>query len=125
MVIEAAHRFGLSQLHQLRGRVGRNSTQAYCLLFAEGDSARLKAMEQYNSGFELAEIDLKLRGVGNIFGTSQHGYLKMKVADFTDSGLIRQSREEAEKILPNLVDNTTLQALVEQDKMDKSYDTTN
>ncbi len=106
IVIEAAERFGLSQLHQLRGRVGRSDMQSYCLLFTESKSpqasVRLKGMESIQNGAELAELDLKLRGPGDIFGTMQHGMPKLKVASFSDTSLIQRANAEAEKILPRL-----------------------
>ncbi len=106
IVIEAAERFGLSQLHQLRGRVGRSNMQSYCLLFTsakEGKSLeRLKGMESIQNGAELAELDLKLRGPGDIYGTAQHGIPKLKVASFSDFSMIKRASAEAEKILPKL-----------------------
>ncbi len=106
IVIEAAERFGLSQLHQLRGRVGRGEKQSYCLLFTESQSqnsiARLKAMERLSVGSELAELDLRLRGPGEIYGTSQHGILSLKIASFYDLKLIEKTKKEAEKIFPQL-----------------------
>jgi len=103
ILIEGAERFGLSQLHQLRGRVGRNDRQAYCLLFSEAPnpqtSQRLKYMEQTNIGSELAEFDLKMRGPGQIYGTLQHGRKFLKVADFSDFELIQQTKEAAMKVI--------------------------
>ncbi|MCL4390542.1 MAG: ATP-dependent DNA helicase RecG [Patescibacteria group bacterium] len=86
MLIEAADRFGLAQLHQLRGRVGRAGQQAYCLLFSDNSAAsqRLKCLEKVNNGLELAEIDLKLRGPGQRFGASQHGQWELKIATLAD-----------------------------------------
>lgn len=104
IVIEAADRFGLAQLHQLRGRVGRSDKQSYCLLYSDSQSenvtARLRAMEKTHSGAELAELDLKLRGPGDIYGTAQHGIPKLKVASFSDTGLIQKAGDAAKKILP-------------------------
>jgi ATP-dependent DNA helicase RecG len=106
MLIEEADRFGLAQLHQLRGRVGRSDKQSYCLLFTSSKNEttieRLKALETIYSGAELAELDLKLRGAGNIFGTSQHGRQILKVASFSDFALIDKTKKEAEKIFPEL-----------------------
>jgi len=101
MIIEHAERFGLSQLHQLRGRVGRSSTQSYCILLGEpaGETAykRLLAMQNTNDGFELANLDLKLRGPGDFWGTRQHGINDLKVLDLSqDQKLV----EIAENILP-------------------------
>ena len=86
MVIESAERFGLSQLHQLRGRVGRGADQSYCILatgFKLSDDARkrISAMVETNDGFELSEVDLKLRGPGDLMGTQQSGILEFKIAD--------------------------------------------
>ncbi len=106
ILIEASERFGLSQLHQLRGRVGRNDRQAYCLLFTESLNPltirRIQAMEKTNIGAELAELDLKLRGPGEIFGTQQSGRRFLKIADFSDFELIKATKAEAEKIMPKL-----------------------
>lgn len=103
MVINDAQRFGLSQLHQLRGRVGRGSEQSYCLLFGNrDDSKRLKAMETCNSGIELAELDLKLRGPGQIYGTMQSGFLDLKIASFNDHVLVQSTYSWANKILPEI-----------------------
>lgn len=106
IIIEAAERFGLAQLHQLRGRVGRSDKQSYCLLFTESKEEtvlkRLKALEVLHIGAQLAELDLKLRGPGEIYGTMQHGLPALKVATFNDATLIKKARVEAEKILPQL-----------------------
>lgn len=93
MVIEDAHRFGLAALHQLRGRVGRNQNQGYCLLFSDQDTTRLKAMETNHSGIKLSEIDFELRGPGNIYGTSQHGDLDFKIARYEDLALLPKVRD--------------------------------
>lgn len=106
IIIEASERFGLAQLHQLRGRVGRGDRQSYCLLFTESKNPqtlqRLKAMEKHNVGSELAELDLSLRGPGEIYGTAQHGRKILKIASFSDFTLIQKVRREAEKIFPKL-----------------------
>jgi ATP-dependent DNA helicase RecG len=93
MIIEDAYRFGLAALHQLRGRVGRSSEQGYCFLFSEKDTARLKAMETTHSGIELSEIDFKIRGAGDIYGTSQHGQLNFKVTKYEDLRMLPKVRE--------------------------------
>lgn len=93
MLIEAADRFGLAQLHQLRGRIGRSTKESYCLLFTDNDSEkaaeRLTAMTKISSGFELAELDLKLRGAGDVLGTKQSGFGNLKIADWSQTKLIR------------------------------------
>lgn len=94
MVIEAAERFGLSQLHQLRGRVGRREKPSYCLLFTENETPevinRLKALETVHNGPELAELDLKLRGPGELFGTRQHGVAGFAIATLSDTELVAE-----------------------------------
>jgi ATP-dependent DNA helicase RecG len=106
MLIEEADRFGLAQLHQLRGRVGRSDKQSYCLLFTSSKNEmtieRLKALETIYSGAQLAELDLKLRGPGQIYGTAQHGRQVLKVASFSDFVLIDKTKREAEKIFPEI-----------------------
>ena len=113
ILIEAAERFGLAQLHQLRGRVGRGDKQSYCLLFTDskGESTikRLKAMETMHVGAELAELDLKLRGPGDVYGTMQHGTPLLKIANFSDFSLIEKAKKEAQKIFPKLSDYPLLQ----------------
>jgi ATP-dependent DNA helicase RecG len=116
IVIEAAERFGLASLHQLRGRVGRNSKQSYCLLFTESESdkttERLKSLENHHSGSELAEIDLRLRGAGDMYGTQQHGSRMLKVASFSDSSLIHTTQQDARKIYDSLAKYPILQEKV-------------
>lgn len=99
MVIEGAERFGLAQLHQLRGRVGRGKKKSYCLLF--GKSKRLTYLTKNLSGFELAEIDLKLRGPGEVFGKLQHGFIDLKIASWSDFDLIKKAKEVAQDLLIN------------------------
>jgi len=99
MLVEGADRFGLAQIHQLRGRVGRGAHQAYCFLMmsdAKAPSARLRALERTASGFRLAELDLELRGPGAIYGTMQHGALDLRIARLTDVRLITRAREAAQ-----------------------------
>lgn len=103
MVIEAADRFGLASLHQLRGRVGRSHHQSYCLLFPGNNNptttARLKHLETVHSGLKLAEIDLKLRGPGDLFGTKQSGYIDLKIASLNNLSAIEMTHQAAEMLL--------------------------
>lgn len=113
MMIEGAERFGLAQLHQLRGRVGRGDKKSYCLLFTDYWSPkilkRLKALEKTNIGMELAELDLKLRGPGEIYGTRQHGFWELKIANFSDLDLIKTSKTAAQEIFKKLKEYPLLQ----------------
>jgi len=118
MVIEGADRFGLAQLHQLRGRVGRGAKQAYCLLFSDQPTVRLKYMEQLQTGSELAEIDLQLRGAGNIYGTAQHGVPHFKVATYQDLDLIAKAKETAIQLLPQLEKLPVLRSLATSGKIE-------
>ncbi len=106
MLIEEAERFGLAQLHQLRGRVGRGDKQSYCLLFTQSKSKetidRLKSLETMYSGAVLAELDLKLRGPGQIYGTAQHGIPQLKIANFSNLELIQKTKDEAIKVFEKL-----------------------
>ncbi|MDP5044008.1 MAG: ATP-dependent DNA helicase RecG, partial [Leeuwenhoekiella sp.] len=105
MIIESAERFGLSQLHQLRGRVGRGADQSYCILMtghklSEDSKTRLQTMTSTNDGFEIAEVDLKLRGPGDIMGTQQSGVLNLKIADIIkDNEIMKISRSYASALL--------------------------
>ncbi len=107
MVIEHAERFGLSQMHQLRGRVGRGSAKSYCILMtggriAEASAERLAAMVRTQDGFELAELDLELRGPGEFFGTRQSGLPDFRVASLIrDRGLLEQAKAEAQRFAAN------------------------
>ena len=104
MVVEDADRFGLSQLHQLRGRVGRGKRESFCVFFGadKGQTARqrLKVLVDTNDGFEIARADLAQRGPGDFFGKRQHGLPGLKMADLaSDLQLMQEAREEAESIL--------------------------
>ena len=104
MVIENSERFGLSQLHQLRGRVGRGKEKSYCVLFcsslSQDTKERMQIMTKSNNGFEISETDLKLRGPGDFFGTRQHGELHFKIADLAnDFSVLKDSGTAAEKLL--------------------------
>ncbi len=107
MVIFNAERFGLATLHQLRGRVGRNSLQSYCYLISDLDTPRLKVMEESNDGFYISEKDFELRGEGDLFGTRQSGDMVFKLADIRrDFKIMYQCKNDArEFILENVVDN--------------------
>jgi ATP-dependent DNA helicase RecG len=105
MIIESAERFGLSQLHQLRGRVGRGAEQSYCILMtshklSSNSKIRLETMVRTSDGFEIAEVDLRLRGPGDIMGTQQSGVLNLKIADIIkDNDILQHARYYARKIL--------------------------
>ncbi|MBD3270807.1 ATP-dependent DNA helicase RecG [Candidatus Peregrinibacteria bacterium] len=105
ILIEGAERFGLSQLHQFRGRVGRGEHQSYCFLFMQNYSQtaiqRLKAMVDHTSGFKLSEIDLELRGSGHIYGIRQSGIPDLKMASLSDSKTITTARKHAENLIEN------------------------
>ena len=111
MIIENSERFGLSQLHQLRGRVGRGAEQSYCILMSGNKLSkeakiRLETMVKTNDGFEISEIDLQLRGPGDIEGTRQSGILDLKLADLAqDQNILQEARNEVIRIFeedPNL-----------------------
>ena len=104
MIIENAERFGLSQLHQLRGRVGRGTEKAYCIMISDNDSGitrkRLKIMTETSDGFKISEEDLKLRGPGDFFGTRQHGLPELKIANiFTDGNLLKEAGSAVEEVV--------------------------
>ncbi len=104
MVIENAERFGLSQLHQLRGRVGRGGSQSYCILISDAQTkdaqSRLRTMCETSDGFKIAEKDLELRGTGDFFGSRQHGLPEFKIADiFSDMQAVKEARQAANEIL--------------------------
>jgi ATP-dependent DNA helicase RecG len=120
MMIEDADRFGLSQLHQLRGRVGRSSHQSYCYLVTSDSSKptqRLREIEKSNDGFYLAEADLKLRGPGEIYGRAQHGALNLQIATLSDTKLIARAQKQAKLFVKrgeDLLQYKQLAAQVEQ-----------
>jgi len=105
MIVESAERFGLSQLHQLRGRVGRGAEQSYCILMtghklSANSKTRIETMVKTNDGFEIAEVDLRLRGPGDIMGTQQSGVLELKIADIIkDNTILQHARYHAKAIL--------------------------
>lgn len=132
MIIENAERFGLSQLHQLRGRVGRGKAESFCLLLSDlktdDAKARIAAMVKYNNGFSIAEEDLKIRGPGEFFGRHQHGLSELKIGNpLTQMQLLKKAREEALRLVsanpqldsrPNiLLKEKLLQRFPEYDKL--------
>lgn len=107
MLIEDADQYGLSQLHQLRGRVGRSSHQSYCYLLTSDTkkpSQRLKEVERSNDGFYLAEVDLKIRGPGEIYGKAQHGALNLQIASLGDTKLIAEVQDAAKRFVSSGAD---------------------
>jgi ATP-dependent DNA helicase RecG len=127
MVIESAERFGLATLHQLRGRVGRGNSQSYCLLFASNrleTNSRLKHLENLHDGQRLAELDMRLRGPGNLFGSKQSGFIHTKLANLTDTKLITRSYQAAQDIINSNLLKThpllrkKLEALLEKNSLE-------
>ncbi len=117
MLIENADRFGLSQLHQLRGRVGRSSHQSYCFLVMSDSSKpseRLREIEKSNDGFYLAEVDLKLRGPGEVYGRAQHGALNLQIATLADTQLIARAQKSARSFVDSGEDLLQYKQLAEQ-----------
>jgi ATP-dependent DNA helicase RecG len=119
MLIEHAERFGLSQIHQLRGRVGRGATQSYCLLMSEAHSrealARLRVLEKTTDGFKIAEKDLEIRGPGDVFGTRQAGEQFFRIANIVrDRSLLEAARHEAEYLLQSRREHPEVKHLIEQ-----------
>ena len=113
MAIENAERFGLSQLHQLRGRIGRGGEQAHCILISDADNEitkkRMDTMCESNDGFYISEQDLKLRGPGDFFGTRQHGLPEMKIANlFEDKDILKESQEASKQIAQTGLDKYPL-----------------
>lgn len=128
MIIESAERFGLSQLHQLRGRVGRGAEQSFCILMtghklSDDSKTRLQTMTQTNDGFEIAEVDLKLRGPGDLMGTQQSGVLTLKIADIVkDNDILKTARYYAIQLLksdPNLEDPLNKEVRVSYERLQK------
>jgi ATP-dependent DNA helicase RecG len=132
MIIESAERFGLSQLHQLRGRVGRGNYESYCILMTKdslSDDAktRIKAMTTTNNGFKISEIDLKLRGPGDVLGTRQSGDLGFKLGDIVnDTEIFNDAFSDVKKILSNdsglkLVSNNNIKRFLVNYSKNKSW----
>jgi ATP-dependent DNA helicase RecG len=128
MIIENADRFGLSQLHQLRGRVGRGAEQSYCILMTDfklsNDArTRIKTMCDTNDGFKISEVDLQLRGPGNLEGTQQSGNINLRIANLaTDGRILEEARNVALKILE---DDEQLQLPQHQNIKQYLYNKTN
>jgi ATP-dependent DNA helicase RecG len=107
MIIESAERFGLAQLHQLRGRVGRGAEKSYCILMtgyelSKEAKKRMGTMVATSDGFEIAEVDLQLRGPGDLMGTQQSGILELKIADLSKDGeIVNSARETAKRLIEN------------------------
>ena len=122
MMIEGAERFGLAQLHQFRGRVGRSNHQSYCFLFTDSQSQnvyeRLEFLSREADGFKIAEYDLQLRGAGNMYGKEQHGILEFKIASFQDYKLIELTQTLARDIIekdPRLGSYPTIKKKLEEE----------
>ena len=132
MIIESAERFGLSQMHQLRGRVGRGSYESYCILMTKDNlsndaQTRIKAMTETNNGFEISEIDLKLRGPGDVLGTRQSGDLDFKLGDIVnDVDVFNEAFDEVKKVLstdPDLknISNNNIKSYLVNNSNNKSW----
>lgn len=124
IIIEDADRFGLSQLHQLRGRVGRSSNKSYCIMISDSKNEqtreRLKTLTKTNDGFEIAEADLKLRGPGDFLGNRQHGLPFLRLAEITDMDMIELAKSASEKLLnedPALSDKAHVEILEKIEEM--------
>jgi len=125
MVIEAAERYGLAQIHQLRGRVGRGKKQSFCLLYTEKEDKnilnRLKFMAGNSSGMKIAEYDFKRRGPGEIYGTQQHGYLDLNIASLADFPLIEKTKQAVDEFVAdyNIDDFPEIKRRIEKYKLDQ------
>lgn len=125
MLIENAERFGLSQLHQLRGRVGRGSEQSYCILISSvaNEAQRLKVMCKTGDGFEIAQQDLKIRGPGDFFGSNQHGLPTMKIADMSnDIVVLEQTQRLAKEIMEDDSSLSTSKYLLIKQELERLFD---
>jgi len=122
MLVEDADRYGISQLHQLRGRIGRGAHASLCLLFGPKDSARLRALAAHSDGFKLAEIDLGLRREGELIGTRQHGLQQFKVAELPrDAALLERARSLAERIASDDMSLTAPEHVLLADTLDAAH----
>lgn len=127
MVIENADRFGLAQLHQLRGRVGRGSYKSYCILITDSKSKvtaeRMKIMQRTNDGFEISQADLDLRGPGDFFGTRQHGLPQMKIANlYKDMDILKLAQQYANELIQNDCELEKTENLLLRDRLDDFFD---
>ena len=115
MVIWDSYRFGLSQLHQLRGRVGRNNLQSYCVLVSNKETERLNILTTTNDGFKVSEEDFKLRGSGDLFGTRQSGDMQFKIANIKrDFNILLRAKEDTQQLLDSkLYVNSNLYKFIE------------
>ncbi|MDO8609555.1 MAG: ATP-dependent DNA helicase RecG [bacterium] len=123
MIIEGGERYGLAQLHQLRGRIGRGDKQSYCYIFSEQENEdiikRLTYFSKNHNGANLAEYDLKIRGPGNIFGKEQHGYVALKIASLADFDLIEKSKKAVQYYIDHYssIENKNLKERIQQQKV--------
>jgi len=119
MLIESPERFGLAQIHQLRGRVGRGKKQGYCYLMMSSNNPptrRLRAIEQSSDGFKLSEFDLEIRGPGAIYGVMQHGALDLRLVKLTDRELIQSAKKEVDNFIKSKTDLLQYPLLIKQVK---------
>ena len=116
MIIEEAHRFGLAQLHQFRGRVGRSSLQSYCFLVSQTSNDRLEAFVNTQDGFSLAKKDLQLRGSGQLYGTQQSGVDPQTIDLIQNPDLVELAHQKARQMFSALENNKTLNKKVQQQK---------
>ncbi len=122
MLIENAEKFGLAQLHQLRGRVGRGSAQSYCIFISTSKKTeskeRLEIIGKSNDGFYIAEQDLKLRGPGDFFGIRQSGDVNFKLADiYTDADMLKKAKDCADYVISNNLQNSLKKSFTQDDIM--------
>jgi len=125
IIIEGAERFGLAQLHQLRGRVLRSTHQPYCFIFSESESARLKALKTAKNGFELAEYDLKFRGPGELSGRKQWGVSDVGMEALKNIKMVEAARLEAQNILkqdPELKNHPLLKETIKQKNLNIHFE---
>jgi ATP-dependent DNA helicase RecG len=123
MVIENAERFGISQLHQLRGRIGRGRHHSFCMLMGPAGSSRLRAVAKYSDGFRLAEIDLALRKQGDLIGTRQSGVGQFRVARIPgDEHLLDRARAQAERIMHSDGELNTPEHALLGERLERDFD---